>query len=245
MDNIFHTELKRAFINKRFILVFILAGHQFHLRLLSDQPHAGPVIGGCAHRLAGNPLLRLLWFLRGHHGRAALRRLIERGQKQSISLGPILLRTSYKRYLCAKTLAVAISGAAAVLLPAVLMLGICYLDLSGRTGPNPGYLFQFQRNLYPLPDPTRAHPSIPSVGAYAALMPAFPGTVRRGLRPAGHGAVIPDPKLHGRTGPSLCHVLQLWLLPYPHLDPSELDEINKNARLFRKGTCSPLFCNSP
>jgi hypothetical protein len=42
-------------------------------------------------------------------------------------LDPILTRTSYARYLRAKSLAVALSGAAAVLLPVGLMLGICSL----------------------------------------------------------------------------------------------------------------------
>ena len=126
MQPIYRTELKRAFRNPRFILVFLLAGISFAYGYSQIRPMQGQSPLGAL--TAWQTILNS-----GYYGffAAALAVLpfadsLSRDKKEGL-LGPILLRTSYAQYKCAKTLAVALSGAAAVMLPAVCMLGICYL----------------------------------------------------------------------------------------------------------------------
>jgi hypothetical protein len=172
MDNIFHTELKRAFINKRFILVFILAGLSFTYGFFQISPIQAQALGGAL--TVWQEILQA-----GYYGFFAVIMAVLpfadslSEDKSKHLLGPILLRTSYKRYLCAKTLSVAISGAAAVLLPAVLMLGICTLIYPAEPVQIMGIYFNFSE-IY-----TRylIQPGLtldPSVGAYAALCLLFP-----------------------------------------------------------------------
>jgi hypothetical protein len=171
MDNIFRTELKRAFINPRFMLVFILAGISFAYGFFQIHPMQSQSPVGAL--TAWQEILSA-----GYYGFFAA---ITAGlpfadslskDKSEHLLDPILTRTSYARYLRAKSLAVALSGAAAVLLPAGLMLGICYLIYPAEPVHRMGLYFS-GTEIYTR---TLVQPGFylnPSIGMYAALALLF------------------------------------------------------------------------
>jgi hypothetical protein len=157
MHTIYRTELKRAFWNPRFILVFLLAGISFaygYSQISPMQSHS-PLGAFTAWQEILNA---------GYYGffAATLAVLpfadsLSRDKNEG-RLEPILLRTSYTQFKRAKALAVALSGAAAVMLPAVCMLAYCYLvypagpvhipginlnfgELFNRTVVEPGIVF--------------------------------------------------------------------------------------------------------
>jgi hypothetical protein len=124
MRNIFRVEISRAFLNKRFILVFLLAVISFIYGYFQINVS-----------LSASPLGAItIWqeiLKRGYYGFfasfiAALPFADSLSvEKNEHMLDPILTRASYSQYLRAKSLAVTLSGFAAVLLPAVLLLLFC------------------------------------------------------------------------------------------------------------------------
>jgi hypothetical protein len=173
MNNIFHTELKRAFMNPRFILVFILAGVSFTYGYFQTNPlqSQSPVGALTAWQVI---------LFSGHYGffATAIAALpfadsLSMDKRQHL-LESVLTRTGYKRYLWAKTLAVALSGAAAVLLPAILMLGICYLIYPAEPVQISGNYFNFSEIF----NSSLIQPGLSlniSAGVYTALCLLFPG----------------------------------------------------------------------
>ncbi len=173
MQNIFLTELKRAFLNKRFMLVFILAGLSFAYGFF--QIHSSQEFSPVGAFTAWQEILYA-----GYYGFFAAATAVlpfadslSRDKNEHI-LDSILVRTSYGRYLRAKTAAVLLSGAAAVLLPAVMLLGFCYLIYPAEPNHVLGIYFNFSE-IY-----TRylIQPGLhlnPSLGSYAALSLLFLG----------------------------------------------------------------------
>jgi hypothetical protein len=173
MDNIFHTELKRAFINSRFILVFILAGISFAYGFFQINPIQSQSSVGAFTAWQEILYTSYYGFFAAIMAVLPFADSLSKDKNEHL-LDPILVRTSYVRYLRAKTLAVALSGAAAVLLPAGLMLGICYLLYPAQPVHIPGIYFNFSE-IY-----TRylIQPGFnlnPSVGEYTALSLLFCG----------------------------------------------------------------------
>ena len=177
--------------------------------------------------LAGDSLRRILRFLCSRNGRAALCRFLKQDKNEHI-LDPILVRTSYARYLRAKTAAVLLSGAAAVLLPAVMLLGFCYLIFPAE----PNHVLSIYFNFSEIYTRYLIQPGLnfnPSLGSYAALSLLFLGLFGGSLCPAGYGNLIPDPRSSVIALGIRLYVLQLWLLRHPDLAPPELDEIYRSG----------------
>ncbi len=136
MAGISREEFHRAFINKRFWLVGLLAaisfaygygqiplgrirlGQDYQLGAISAWQGILPrgAYGFFATLMAGLPFADSLLRDRRHH-----------------YAGQVLLRTRYKSYLCAKILAVFCSGAAAVLAPALILLIVCLMTFPPDT----------------------------------------------------------------------------------------------------------------
>lgn len=126
MKNILRTELKRAFINKRFLIVFILAGISFAYGFFQYHPTRGedPIGAVSSWQVILN--LGYYGFFASVMAVLPFADSLSRDKNNHL-LEPILVRTGYAQYLRAKTLAVALSGSAAVTLPGALMLAICHL----------------------------------------------------------------------------------------------------------------------
>lgn len=171
MQPIYRTELKRALLNLRYILVFLLAGISFaygysQIRHMQSQSPLGALT-------AWQTILDS-----GYYGffAAALAVLpfadsLSR-DKRKHRLESILTRTSYRQYLRAKTLAVALSGALAVCLPALLLLGLCTLIYPAGPVHRMSLYFSFTEMF----STTLIQPGLPlnpSIPAYAALTILF------------------------------------------------------------------------
>ena len=171
MQPIYRTELKRALWNPRFILVFLLAGISFAYGYSQISPMQSQSPLGAF--TAWQEILNA-----GYYGffAAALAVLpfadsLSRDKKEGL-LEPILSRTSYTQYKRAKTLAVALSGAAAVMLPALLLLGLCTLIYPAGPVHRMGLYFSFTEMV----STTLVQPGLPlnpSIGAYAVLAILF------------------------------------------------------------------------
>ena len=171
MGSVFRTELSRALINKRFLFIFILAGISFsygffQINTSFDQYPLGAIT---------------VWqgiLMRGYYGffAAAMAALpfadsLSRDKNNQL-LDTILTRTSYRHYLKAKTLAVILSGAYAVLLPALILLAGCWLAYPAQPVHVPNLYFSSSEVLL------RAFIMVgsylnPSVGAYLGVSLLF------------------------------------------------------------------------
>jgi hypothetical protein len=171
MQPIYRTELKRAIINPRFILVFILAAISFaygffQIHPMQSQSPVGAVTaweeilyagyyGFFAAALAALPFADSLSRDKNHH-----------------LMDTMLIRSSYKQYLRAKTLATMLSGAIAVALPAILMLAICACIYPA----GPVHRMDLYFNGTEIYSPTQINPGFylnPSIGMYTALIVLF------------------------------------------------------------------------
>ncbi len=171
MQPIYRTELKSALWNPRYILVFLLAGISFAYGFSQISPMQSQSSLGAL--TAWQEILYA-----GYYGffAAALAVLpfadsLSR-DKQEHRLESILTRTSYTQYLRAKSLAVALSGALAVCLPAILMLGLCALVYPAGPVHRMSMYFSFTEII----STTLVQPGLPlnpSIGAYTALTILF------------------------------------------------------------------------
>ncbi len=125
MPNIYREELSRALVNKRFLLVFLLAGISFLYGFFQMKT------------IVVEPLDAItIWqgiLQRGYYGFfACVMAVLPFADSLSVDknervINHFLLRVEYKKYIAAKFLSAIVSGAVAVLLPAILMLLICAL----------------------------------------------------------------------------------------------------------------------
>jgi hypothetical protein len=147
MNKIFRAEFSRALINKRFILVFILAAISFsygfrEVEITLEQSPFGALT--CLHQILA----------RGKYGffAAAMAALpfadsLSKDKNDHI-LDMVLTRTGYSQYLRAKTLAVMLSGACAVLLPALIILIGCWMFYPGGPETMPNLYFNVSEALH-------------------------------------------------------------------------------------------------
>ena len=125
MQSIYREELSRAFINKRFGLVFLLAGISFIYGFF--QVKAIPEISLGAITIWQEILKR------GYYGFfACVMAVLPFADSLSIEknerfINYFLTRVNYPKYIRTKFVAVAVSGAVAVVLPAILLLIACAL----------------------------------------------------------------------------------------------------------------------
>ena len=212
MDNIFRTEMKRAFFNPRFILVFILASISFAYGFFQINPmqNQSPVGAITAWQ-------EILYS--GYYGFFAVIMAVlpfadslSRDKDEHL-LDSMLVRTSYARYLRAKILAVALSGAAAVLLPVGLMLGICYLIYPVEPVHVLGIYFNFSE-IYTRHLIQPGLPLNPSVGTYAALCLLFPGLFGAAYALLGLGVSFLTRNAMVAQGiPFMCYSFGYYLIP--------------------------------
>jgi len=126
MRKIYQEEISRALRNRRFLIVFLLAGISFTYGFFQVK-----VIS------TANPLSAInVWqeiLRRGYYGFfACVTAVLPFADSLSVEkkeqmLNHILMRSGYKKYVWAKFKAVALSGLLAVVLPAVVLLVICLL----------------------------------------------------------------------------------------------------------------------
>ncbi len=171
MNRSFLAQITRAFFNKRWILIFLLAALSFiygysQLAVSSWEPPLGALT---------------IWQLilqRGYYGffaslMAALpfADSLSREKKEGL-LTSLLMRADYRSYLITKILAIALSGFAAVLLPALLLLAVCRVAYPSGPTPLPDLCFfpPFNHNLIPA-----AACSSPAPGSYVLLSLVFLG----------------------------------------------------------------------
>lgn len=171
MKRLLASQITRALLNKRWVLVFLLAALSF------TYGHAQ-----LAPSLGDSPLGALtIWqliLLRGYYGFfAALMAALPFAdsfsrEKREGLLTSILLRADYRSYLFAKFLAIALSGIAAVLLPALLLLAVCLIAYPSGPIQLPDLCFYLplNRNLIPA-----AACSNPVPGSYLLLSLVFLG----------------------------------------------------------------------
>lgn len=140
MHNIFREEISRAFLNKRFLIVLLLAAASFAYGLFQiyDSLSAYPL---------GAVTIWQEVLKRGYYGFfASLTAVLPFADSLSVDknerfLDHILTRTGYKEYLCAKFLTVVLSGFAAVALPAILLLLFCWLLFPANPAQIPNLYF--------------------------------------------------------------------------------------------------------
>jgi hypothetical protein len=173
MSNILHVELARAFRNKRLFLIFILGAISFSYGFLEINATIN-------HGPLGAMTIWQEILMRGKYGFfAAIMAVLPFADslskdKNDRMLDVILTRTSYRHYLHAKTLAVAISGACAVLLPALILLAGCCLTYPAQPIHIPNLYFNesevLNRDLILVGTYLN-----PSTGAYLGLSLLFLG----------------------------------------------------------------------
>ena len=125
MQSIYREELSRAFINKRFLLVFLLAGISFTYGFFQVKSIISDPMGAIT-----------IWqeiLSRGYYGFfACVMAVLPFADSLSVDknervINHFLLRTGYTKFMQAKTLTVVLSGASAVVMPALILLFICIL----------------------------------------------------------------------------------------------------------------------
>lgn len=152
MSNVFRAEIARALVNKRFILIFILAtisflyGYlQINSTLTLNQPPLGAITTWQEILTRGN-----YGFFAAVMAALPFADSLSR-DKNNRMLDSILTRTSFRHFLRAKTLAVILSGACAVLLPALVLLAGCLMAYPARPIHIPNLYFNnaeiFSRDL--------------------------------------------------------------------------------------------------
>lgn len=162
MAGVFRTELIRAFTNKRFILVFALAGISFmygwsEVIQIQQESTVGAIAlwknilwrgsyGFFGVVMAGLPYAGSLLTDRRHH-----------------FIDQVLMRSPFHQYLSAKIMAVSCSGAAAVCAPALVLLIVCCLVSPAGQGYIPDLSFGIMGLI---------NPNVINPGATFVLPPA-------------------------------------------------------------------------
>lgn len=125
MQSIYREELSRAFINKRFLLVFLLAGISFTYGFFQVKNIISDPVGAIT-----------IWqeiLSRGYYGFfACVMAVLPFADSLSIeknerAINHFLVRIEYKKFIRAKFFAVVLSGSAAVVIPAIILLILCFL----------------------------------------------------------------------------------------------------------------------
>jgi len=125
MQNIYKEELSRAMLNKRYFLVFLLAGISFVYGFFQVRAIPEMTLGAIT-----------IWqeiLKRGYYGFfACLMAVLPFADSLSVEksqrfINYFLTRVKYPKFIRAKFAAVAVSGAVAVALPAILLLIVCVL----------------------------------------------------------------------------------------------------------------------
>ena len=125
MQSIYREELSRAFINKRFLLVFLLAGISFTYGFFQVKSIISDPLGAVT-----------IWqeiLSRGYYGFfACVMAVLPFADSLSVeknerAINHFLLRTEYKKFIWAKFVAVVLSGLTAVVMPAIILLILCSL----------------------------------------------------------------------------------------------------------------------
>lgn len=125
MYSIYREELSRAFLNKRFLLVFLLAGISFTYGFFQMKNIIGDPVGAIT-----------IWqeiLKRGYYGFfACVMAVLPFADSLSIeknerAINHFLLRTEYKKFIGAKFVAIVLSGLTAVVMPAIILLILCSL----------------------------------------------------------------------------------------------------------------------
>lgn len=125
MLNIYKEELSRALLNKRFFLVFLLAGISFIYGFFQVKAIPELSLGAIT---VWREILK-----RGYYGFfACVMAVLPFADSLSVEksqrfINYFLTRVKYPKYIRAKLFAVVVSGAAAVALPAILLLIVCVL----------------------------------------------------------------------------------------------------------------------
>lgn len=139
MQNIFQEEFSRAFLNKRFFLVFLLAGISFTYGFFQMKNIVSDPLGAIT-----------IWqeiLQRGYYGFfACVMAVLPFADSLSVDknervINHFLLRTEYKKFMQAKILTVVLSGVAAVVMPAFILLVICILSYPANPVPIPTLSF--------------------------------------------------------------------------------------------------------
>lgn len=146
MRKIYQEEISRALINKRFLIVFLLAGISFTYGFFQVK-----IISGVNPLSAINTWQQIMQ--RGYYGFFACVIAVLpfadslSVEKREYMLNHILLRSEYKEYVWAKFKAIALSGSLAVVLPAAILLMICLLIYPAEPVHIPTLLFNFTEIL--------------------------------------------------------------------------------------------------
>lgn len=142
MRKIVREEISRALLNKRFLIVFLLAGLSFAYGFSQVN-----ILGNIAPLNAINAWQEIL--KRGYYGFfACITAVLPFADSLSVEkkeqmLNHFLLRSAYKEFIGAKFLAVALSGMAAVAIPAAVLLMLCFLIFPAEPLQIPTLVFNF------------------------------------------------------------------------------------------------------